>query len=83
MVRKRNGIWHGRRATLRSMNAGLIVLGLAALGVGLWIGARARRALEAEGDLSPSGRVYKRARRWALSKLLRGGDGGSSDDSRD
>jgi len=65
------------------MNAGLIVLGLAALGLGLWIGARARRALETEGDLSPSGRVYKRARRWALSKLLRGGDGGASDGSRD
>ena len=83
MDEKRNGICFEGRATLQGMSAGLIVLGVAALGLGLWIGARARRALESGGDLSPSGRVYKRARRWALSKLLRGGDGGASDGSRD
>ena len=42
-----------------------------------------RVMLEAEGDLSPTGRVYKRARRWALSKLLRGGEAGASGGSSD
>ena len=55
------------------MNLGTLVLGLLGLALGLWAGMKVRKALEGEGDVSTTGRLYKRTRSWALKTLLRRG----------
>ena len=57
------------------MNLGLMLLGIAGLALGLWVGVKVRGALEAEGEASPSGRLYKKAKKWALRRLWDRGGG--------